>query len=234
MKLRSSIVKQVMDFKPGCLFDFQNLEYPVTKSNNVAVILHDLKSKGIVCTLGKGVFYRPVVSELGLGNLPIEKSKIFDYVLRKYNGHLAGSYIYNGLNLTTQVAFVVTIATPNPFRPVEIGRFKFTSEKCNIGFIDHDHDLIGYLDALKNISSIPGTTATKAFVVLEKEIKYLDMSRSKSLADYSLSYPPRVRLLLSMILEKTGQTELAKSIISEVNQSTIVAFKMERQKYELA
>jgi len=234
VKLRKNIITQVMDFKPGTLFDFQSLVYPTTKANNVAVILHDLKSRGIICTLGKGVYYRPTVSEFGLGNLPIEKSQVFDYVLRKYNGHLAGSYVYNGLNLTTQVAFVVTVATPTPFRPFEIGRFKFTAEKCNIGYIDHDQDLIGYLDAMKNISSIPGTTATKAFVSLKNEIKHLDISRSTKLATYSLSYPPRVRLLLSMIFERTGKTELANKLIEDINQSTIVAFKKERQKYELA
>lgn len=234
MKLRTYIVDQVRKMPFGKPFDFGYLDYPKSKSSNVAVILHDLKLAGELESLGKGVFYRPEVSQYGLGKLPVYQEALFEYVQKKYNAHIAGPYIYSRINITEQVAVVITLATPVPERPISFGMYNFVFEKCDIGYVEEDKLLVAYLDALKNVERIPGCTPYKAFARIKRGISNLDASEKDRLCTYALSYPSRVKVSLAAALEAEEDASRKERLLSEVHPSTIISMKNKTYLYETA
>lgn len=219
MNLRKDIVRQVTTMPEGRLFDFGMLQFPFGKASNVAVILHDLKEAGVVRSVAKGVFYRPRQSALGLGPVPPREDEIIRYVMCRYNGHPSGAYIYSRLNLTEQVAHTITISTPSPVRAFSFAGYDFVCEKSDIGYIERDPLLIGYLDSLKHLDGIPGCTPGKAYAKLLNAITHLSAENRESMAVYALSYPPRVRMMLSVILSETDSPELSRSLMNTVKTS---------------
>lgn len=234
MKLRAQIVKQVNRMTPGEIFDFSGLVYPANKSSNVAVILHDLKNDGIIIPIAKGVFYKPRISILDGMPLPVRDDKVLEYVLKRYDGHVAGPYMYSKINLTQQVGFVVTIATPKPMRAFEFAGRNFVFEKSPVGYINKDKYIVGCLDALKNISDIPGCTEVKAYRRLRDMISNMTSGERESLFDYGLKYPPRVRMALCNIFKSVEDNLLSERLASTLNSSVILSSKSKKYMYETA
>lgn len=220
---RSNIIKQIETIPEGKIFTFTDLDFPMEKFANVAVILSELAKRKKLARVEKGAYYRPKQSSLGLGVLPIYQDEQLNYLTRKLNGYLTGTYIYNKMALTEQVSSVITIAAPQPVRPF---RFKKLSVECVKAYVDiPDNEnvlhLVRMLDAMKDLKYIPGTTPQQAYnriyALHISQLSTIDLERIVTLAT---TYPPRVRKILSDMLKKANRPDLSKQLVKTICPTT--------------
>lgn len=220
---RSDIIKQIDTIPEGKIFTFIDLDYPIEKSANVAVILSGLAKGEKLVRVEKGAYYRPKQSSLGLGVLPIYQDEQLNYLTRKLDGYLTGTYIYNKMSLTEQVPSVITIAVPQPVRSF---RFKKLSVECVKSYVDKFGDentlyLLRLLDAIKDLKYIPGTTPQQAYnKIFTLHISLLSVINLEKIVSLAINYPPRVRKILSDMLKKNNRFDLSKLLVNTICPTT--------------
>ena len=220
---KSDIISQIEIIPEGNIFTFSNLEFPMEKFANVAVILSDLSKTKKVVRVEKGAYYRPKQSSLGLGMLPVYQDEQLNYLTCKLDGYLTGAYIYNKMSLTEQVPSVITIAVHQPVRAF---KFKKMSIECVKAYVDTPEDnntlhLIRILDAIKDLKYIPGTTPQQAYDrIFALHISQLSQVNLEKTVSLSMVYPPRVRKILSDMLTKNNQIDLNKQLVNTICPTT--------------
>lgn len=212
---RKEILQQIERIDAGRIFTFRDLSFDTEKTANVAVLLSEQSRKGILVRIGKGAYYRPEKSTLGLGNLPVYQDEYFRYLTRKLNGYITGAYVYNKMELTEQVATTITIATPYPVRRF---RFKNLEVECVKAYCSdcNDESLVPYLrllDAIKDMKHIPGTTGQDIYNRIKSRyfVGY-GLPELEKIVFLAKSYPPRVRKVVADILGDLGQSVLQTSV----------------------
>jgi hypothetical protein len=115
-----------------------------------------------------------------------------------------GTSLYNRLGLTTQLAYRVKIASRSKRININSGALKADAVKSYAEVTDNNYEMLGLLDAFKDIKRIPDCPVSSAISRLSAIVKELNERQTELLIKYALNYPPRVRALLGAILEKNG------------------------------
>lgn len=219
---RKYILEQVMGYKEGQIFTFKDLVFEPQKKAYAAVVLAELTKKGILVRAAKGVYFRPKASLLGLKHRPLSYQDKLDFISKELGGYLSGPYIFNQMQLTEQVASVITVATPNPVRKFVKMNVRINCIKSYIQKID-DSDVyyLRLLDAVKFINDIPGTTPTDVYSKLMLfHFNNFQLSDLEKINQLALSYPPRVRKIMMGVCHKLGYTKGENLLQNSINSNT--------------
>lgn len=231
---RKQIISQVQAIPEGKIFTYRDLAFAPSQRGHVAVILAELKKKGIVEKAEKGAFYRPKPSLLGLRSRPLSFQEKLDFITRELNGYITGPYIYNRMQLTEQVPMVITIATPKPVRKFEKMNLRI---ECIKSYIEVDDKTnfhhLRLLDAIKSIKEIPGTTPMDVYQrLLDAHFKKMEISELDAVKLMAFSYPPRVRRILMDIYNELGYKEGAKGLADTLNSNTYFKTTYKNRQYD--
>jgi predicted transcriptional regulator of viral defense system len=192
-------IKRIPESEP---FGYADLGIAPNDFFTAAKALERLQKKGIIKKVSKGVFYKPEISVFGA--LPPNYDAILKNYLYKNGkrvGYITGMGLYNQLNLTTQMAFRNKIATNRNRKKIEISWLKTNSVKAYANITEENFQLLGILDAIKDIKLILDTPESKAAKMLMDKIKAFPKKDMENLIKYALQYPPRVRALLGAMVE---------------------------------
>ncbi|MDR1984580.1 MAG: DUF6088 family protein [Prevotellaceae bacterium] len=223
ISFKSDILKQIERIPEGKIFTFRDITFPMAKFANIAVILSELSKEGQLVRFEKGAYYRPKQSSLGLGILPVYQDEQIIYLTTKLDGYLTGTYIYNKMSLTEQVPSVVTVAVRYPVRPF---RLKKLSVECVKSYVEKPVDaktlhLIQVLDAIKDLKHIPATSPQTVYErIYNLHLSVLSEKELKKIVSLSLNYPPRVRKILSDMLERRGESNLQERLLQTICPTT--------------
>jgi len=207
----------------GRIFTFDHLVFPKSRFANVAVILSNLTQEKKLARIEKGAYYKPKLSTLGLGCLPVYQEEKLNYLTDKLDGYLTGAYIYNKMSLTEQVPSVITIAVRYPVRAF---KFEKLSVECVRAYVDipknsQNLHLVRILDAIKDCRHIPGTSPQAAYNrIFNLHVSQLEYENLKKIVSLSKNYPPRVRKILSHMLQENRNGELAEQLIATICPTT--------------
>jgi hypothetical protein len=226
MKVAEQIRKKIKNIPESEPFGYADLGIAPNDFFTAAKALERLQKKGIIKKVSKGVFYKPEISVFGA--LPPNYDAILKNYLYKNGkrvGYITGMGLYNQLNLTTQMAFRNKIATNRNRKKIEISWLKTNSVKAFANVTEENFQLLGILDAIKDINLILDTPASKAVKMLMDKIKIFTKKDIESLLKYALQYPPRVRALLGAMLENMfGDEYNLTALKKSLNPST--SFKL--------
>ena len=217
------IHRQIDNIPEGKIFTFGDLVFPMPKFGHVAVILSNLTKEKKIVRIEKGAYYKPKPSSLGLGNLPVYQEEKINYLTKKLDGYLTGTYIYNKMSLTEQIPSVITIAVRYPVRAF---KFEKLSVECVKAYIhisgDHpDLHLVRILDAIKDCRHIPGTSPQSAYErIFNFHVSSLEYANIEKLVSLSKEYPPRVRKILSRMLHDNSKFELFEQLLATICPTT--------------
>lgn len=220
---RKEILEQIERIDVGHIFAFRDLSFEADKAANVAVLLSEQCRKGVIVRVGKGAYYRPKKSALGLGVLPVYQDEQFRYLTEKLNGYITGSYVYNKMGLTEQVATTITIATS---RPVRRFRFKNLDVECVKAYsMDYqDESLVPYLrllDAIKDMKRIPGTAGQDVYDrVRSQYFGVYGQIELEIVASLAKCYPPRVRKVVADLFGDVRQAFLQAEMANTLLPTT--------------
>lgn len=221
-------LERIPDSKP---FGYADLDIDAKDFVTAAKAIERLQKKGIIKKIAKGLFYKPEISVFGA--MPPDYNTILQNYLFKNNkrtGYITGYALYNQLSLTTQMAFTTKIATNRNLKKINIGWLKTNSVRAYAEVSEDNYQLLGILDVLKDIKSIPDSSPSNVLKILMPKIKAFEKKEVKNLIQLSLSYPPRVRALLGALIEYLSPKEFNLIRLKEsLNPTSIYKLKIKNE-----
>lgn len=200
--LKQHIIEQVEQKERGRLFTANDLQFDPNRRARVVAVLTELVRKGEIVRATRGAYFRPKPSLLGLPYRPVDYEETLDFLCKKLNGYISGSYAFNLMQLTEQVPQIVTIACLKPVRRFETMNVRVRCVKscvADLKGVNLHH--LRILDAIKSIRKVPGA---KPSDVYERLMRYhfleLAPGELEEIVRLSMSYPPRVRKILAAVI----------------------------------
>lgn len=217
MTLAAQIRTRIQKLPEGKSFGYNDLDIAKADYQTAAKVLERLQAKGTIKKISKGVFYKPEQTVFG------ELKPDYNELLRPYlfeNGNRiayeTGFSLYNRMGLTTQTAFRIKIASRSKRISINRDALKADAIKSYAEVSEVNFELLGFLDAIKDIKRIPDCTVSKAVEIISSKINNLNEKQIRELIKYALLYPPRVRALVGAILEnlkvETNTDKLKESL----------------------
>jgi len=221
MKLTEKIRTQIKKFPKGKTFGYADLSIAKKDYLTAAKVMERLQKKGMIKKISKGVFYKP--EQTVFGELKPDYNEQLKQYLFKNGKRIAyetGFSLYNRLGLTTQVPFRISIASRGNRISINRGFLKADAVKSYADVTNENYQLLGFLDAIKDIKRIPDSKVRASVKILVSKIKKLDDRKKRELVKYALLYPPRVRALLGAILEKIDSNIKTTKLKESLNPLT--------------
>jgi hypothetical protein len=221
MKISEYIAKQIKRIPEDATFGYEQLKIDKNKYVTAAKALERLIKKGVIKKVSKGTFYKPKMTVFGELK-PSDKEILKPYLFQgnKRIAYVTGTFLYNQLGLTTQMAFRIKIASLSKRIYINTGAIKATPVKSYAEVTDENYGLLGFLDAMKDLNIIPDLDIQSALTVLSNIIKSLNEKQTQEIIKYALCYPPRVRALLGAILEQVNRKKGIEKLKESLNPLT--------------
>ncbi|MBD2704677.1 hypothetical protein IC229_28835 [Spirosoma sp. BT702] len=213
----AKIMQQIQQFPEDMSFGYSELAIARQDFLSAAKALERLQKKGLIRKLAKGRFYKPKRTPFG-EKKPDEQQLLKPYLYKqgKRIAYVTGDYLFNQLGLTTQVPAVLKIASRGQRIFINVGAIKATAVKSYVDVTDDNYQMLGFLDAMKDLKQIPDIDIKNAVAIFKNRIRQLNQSQRQAMIDCALAYPPRVRALLGAVLTalnpKKGISKLSDSL----------------------
>lgn len=205
MTLTASIRNRINRIPDGKLFGYSDLGVAKKDYMATAKAIERLKKEGLIKVALKGVYYKPELTVFG------ELKPDYSEILRAYlfqNGkriaYETGTSLYNRMGLTTQMAFRIKIASRGKRININFGSLQAVSAKSYVEVTDSNYEILGVLDAIKDIKRIPDCSLSQGILRLGTLLNSTKGKQADLIIRCALQYPPRVRALLGALLEKNG------------------------------
>jgi hypothetical protein len=233
MKVAEQIRKTIESIPESQPFGYADLGIEPANFVTAAKALERLQKKGTIKKVSKGMFYKPKMTRYGpLG--PDYNTILNNFLFKngKRVGYITGGELYNQLNLTTQNYFRTKVATNISRKKIETGWLKTSTVKSYTEITDENYQLLGILDALKDIKNISDTSTTQVIKILAGKLIKFNQKDIEILIKLSFSYPPRVRALLGSIIEENFTTIVDLSDLkNSLNPSTVYKLKIKESDF---
>lgn len=201
ISVAEKIAQMIKNMPEDVIFGYEGLSIGREEFASAAKALERLQKKGLVSRFSKGRFYKPKMTVFGRKR-PNEAELLKPYLYQ--NGqriaYITGTRLYNQLGLTTQIPANIQIAGRARRNLSGISFMKINSVKSYADVSEDNYQMLGFLDAMKDLKQIPDLDMRSALTIFKTRIKALTGERQ--LITYALLYPPRVRALLRAILEE--------------------------------
>lgn len=221
MTLASQIQSKIKKMPEGKNFGYADLGIAKEEYQTAAKALERLQAKGIIKKISKGVFYKPEQTVFG------ELKPDYSEQLRPYlfeNGkriaYETGYSLYNRMGLTTQMAFRIKIASRSKRISINRGVLKADAVKSYAEVTEANYELLGFLDAIKDIKRIPDCSVRQAVKILSSKINKFNEKQISDLVKYALLYPPRARALVGAMLENLNIQANTEKLKQSLNPLT--------------
>ena len=215
------VLEKIKSFPDGTNFGYEQLGITKAEFTAAAKAIERLLKQETIKRLSKGIFYKP--KQTVFGELkPVEYEILKSYLFKngKRIAYITSTYLYNQLGLTTQVPSTIKIACK--IKRIYVNRIglKAMPVKSYMDVTDSNFQLLGLLDALKDIKKIPDSDINMVFRILSNKINSLSEKEVNILVEISLLYPPRVRALLGAVLEQQNSEKFLSQLKASLNPFT--------------
>jgi hypothetical protein len=124
------------------------------------------------------------------------------------------------------MAFRIKIASRNKRISINRGAVKADAVKSYADVTESNYELLGFLDAIKDIKRIPDCSVGQAVNILSSKINKLSEKQISELVKYALLYPTRVRALTGAILENLNIQANTEKLKQSLNPLTNVKLSL--------
>lgn len=219
MKVAEQIRKTINKLPKDKTFGYADLGIGKEDYLTSAKALERLQKEGLIKKMSKGIFYKPVKTVFG-DLQPDDSEQLKPYLFKngKRIAYITGESLYNQMNLTTQMAFRIKIASSKRIN-IDKGAIKAKSVKSYAEVTEANYQLLGFLDAIKDIKRIPDCTVSNAVKILSKKMESFEDKKVEELMQYAILYPPRVRAILGAMLQNINvrvNTEKLKESLNPI------------------
>jgi len=231
MSLSTKIRNIIVRLSDGKSFGYADLNLSREEYTNAAKVLERLQKDGLIKRFSKGVFYKPEKTIFG-ELIPVNNELLKPYMNEngKRVAYETGTVLYNRMGLTTQMAFRTKIASRNKRVSINREAIKADAVKSYVDVTENNYQLLGVLDAIKDIRQIPDSNIAQSVKIITGIINSLPDKEKSKLIKYALLYPPRARALVGAILENlaTAKKDL-KALNESLNPLTQIKLGLDEQ-----
>ncbi len=140
----------------GITFRYRDMAIEANEYGAASKSIEPLVASGRLKKISKGLFYKPQQT-IFRSVLPREDELLKPYLFK--NGrriaYISGTGLYNKMGLTTQMSFIVTLATKSRRATIiEIGNVKIKPVRSYADVTNDNYNLLGILDAFKDFSPL--------------------------------------------------------------------------------
>lgn len=205
MKSKEIITRRIEAIDNGVIFGYADLDLPAEMQTATAKAISRMVAEGVLRKVGKGKFYKPVISRLGEMPPMIEElTKDLLFKDGKRIGYITGIPAFSQMGLTTQISSKIVIGAAQYRRPLKRAGYEISFVVQNNEITDNSIPLLRMLDALKYLKSIPAALPDEIISNIQGQIKTMSEDKRNDLITYAKKYPPSVRALLGAILDNLG------------------------------
>ena len=203
ISVAEKIAERIKNIPEDVIFGYDSLSISKEEFASAAKAMERLQKKGVISRVSKGRFYKPKMTVFGRKR-PSEAELLKPYLYQngQRTAYITGTRLYNQLGLTTQVPFDIQIAGRSRRNLSGISFVKVTSVKSYADVSEDNYQMLGFLDAMKDLKQIPDLDMGLVLTIFKTRIKSLSSERQRQMISYALLYPPRVRAFLGAILEE--------------------------------
>ena len=179
MSIAQTVEKSVESIPAGKIFSYQELPSYAKSPGAVIKAISRLVEEKRLERFSKGKFYVPKKGLLG-SRKPSDSELLRSMLYKdgRLRGYITGLSLFNQLGLTTQVPRTVTLAINGGRQEKEFGTIKIKMQVTRVPIEEMDVPLLQYLDALKEIKSIPDSDINLSLKILRKKISELNQPGS--------------------------------------------------------
>lgn len=202
LSISEKITQKINSMPEDITFGYEQLPINREEFWSAAKAMERLQKKGLVKKLSKGRFYKPKMTVFG-EKQPGEQDILKSYLYQKgqRTAYITGISLYNQLGLTSQIPSVIQIASRSRRNLSGIGAIRVSPVKSYVEVTEQNYQILGFLDAMKDLKRIPDVDVSNAVALFKNRIKELEQDQQSQIIVLALSYPPRVRALLGAIME---------------------------------
>lgn len=228
MTTAKKIADKIEELPKDRTFGYADLPIFPEEFMTAAKAMERLQKKGVIRKLSKGVFYKPKVTAFGELK-PSDTEVLRPYLFRdgKRIAYITGASLYNQLMLTTQVPATYKIASVDKRIYIDRGKVRAKPVKSYAPVTDKNYKLLGLLDAMKDLNSIPDVDKRSAILIFLSRLKEMETKELKELVRYALLYPPRARALLGALLEQLNMGIDLKGLKDSLNPLSTYNFNLQ-------
>lgn len=221
MSLAIKIRNRVNELTEGVSFRYADLGIEKNEYQTAAKVLERMQAKDLIKKTSKGVFYKPKQSVFGeIAPNYEDQLRLYLFENGKRIGYETGVSLYNKMGLTTQMAYQIKIASRSKRIFINRGALKASAVKSYVEVTEDNYQLLGLLDAIKDIKAIPDCTIAKGIAIISSKIQRLSESQLNEFIKYALLYPSRVRSLLGAILDNSNKYPKTEDLKESLNPLT--------------
>ena len=235
MSIAQTVEKSVESIPAGKIFSYQELPSYAKSPGAVIKAISRLVEEKRLERFSKGKFYVPKKGLLG-SRKPSDSELLRSMLYKdgRLRGYITGLSLFNQLGLTTQVPRTVTLAINGGRQEKEFGTIKIKMQVTRVPIEENDVPLLQYLDALKDIKSIPDADINLSLKILRKKISELnseDQARLVFLAEKY--YGPQVRALVGLLFSSLNLS-VPESLVLSLNPTTIYKLNLNHKDWPMA
>lgn len=222
MNIAQATERSIESIPAGQIFGYQELPLYAQSPTAVVKAVNRLVSDARLARLSKGRFYVPKKGILGAARKPSDGELIRAMLYKdgRRRGYITGLSLYNQLGLTTQIPRTVTIALNGSRQQKEFGTIRIKTVATRAPVDDNNVRLLQYLDALKDIKTIPDTTIDLSLKILRRKISELsDSEKTQFLFLAENYYGPQVRAISGLLFSNLRLT-VPESLKRSLNPTT--------------
>lgn len=235
MSIAQTIEKSVESIPAGKIFSYQELPGYAKSPGAVMKAISRLVEEKRLERFSKGRFYVPKKGLLG-SRKPSDSELLRSMLYKdgRLRGYITGLSLFNQLGLTTQVPRTVTLAINGGRQEKEFGTIKIKTQVTRVPIEEQDVPLLQYLDALKEIKTIPDSNINLSLKILRKKIYELsgqDQVRLVALAEKY--YSPQVRALVGLLFSSL-KLSVPESLALSLNPTTTYKLNLNTNDWPMA
>ncbi len=205
MIIRKTFKEKIAALPEGVVVSARDFGAPRANYATIVKALNQYEAAGILVRMSKGRYYKPRTTSFGIMP-PSETEIVKDFLVKdgKTIGYITGTRAFARLALTTQVPAAITVGTNIARRPLTRGQYKISFLLQPNRIAKRDIPLLILLDALRQIKTIPATTADATIAQMIVWIRALPARDQQRLITLGKAYKPYVRAQVGAIYEYLG------------------------------
>ena len=235
MSIAQTVQQSLENIPAGKIFSYQELPDYAKSPGAVIKAVSRLVEEKRLERFSKGKFYIPKKGLLGARKpSDSELLRTMLYKNGRLRGYITGLSLFNQLGLTTQVPRTITLAINGGRQEKEFGTIKIKTLVTRAPIEEKYVLSLQYLDALKQIKTIPDSDINLSLKILKKKVSELpkeDQVRLISLAEKY--YGPQVRALIGLIYSSLNLT-VPQSLALSLNPTTTYKLTLNEEDWPMA
>ncbi len=235
MSIAQTVQQGIANMPAGQIFGYRELASYAQSPAAVIKAINRLVSEEQLARISKGKFYVPKKGLLG-ARKPSDAELVRSVLYKegRLRGYVTGLSLYNQLGLTTQMPRTVTIALNGSRQEKAFATIRIRTVVTRAPVDEKNVKILQYLDALKDIKTIPDSNIDLSLKIIRRKISELsEIEQSLLISLAEQYYTPQVRALVGLLFSSLCMV-IPESLKLSLNPTTTYKLSLDGREWPMS